>query len=254
MKRNAALVSLVAVLTLAGMPGALLAQTTPAAAHAAQEPGTLDSSGTAKVRRAPDFLTIRCGVSVEGKSAAEAQAAAMTTLAAAVKAVKELKLGEEYLQTDRVYLSPTYKNEGQYANSREVAGYRASMSLIIRTSELDAAPKVIDAALSSGCNGIESVEFGITEALAAREEAITLAAQAAKRKAQVLAGALGLKLGRIKHTDTSSQQGGWNANRFSNIAAQSVGGDDPASDSDDAFNPGMVEVWATVNVTYTIEE
>jgi uncharacterized protein YggE len=249
-RQTALLASLLTAFTLTSFPSTIMAQ--EARVVAAQEPGTLTSTGTAKVQRAPDFLQIVCGVSLDGKTASEAQANAATTLANAVKAMKELKLGEEYLQTDRVQLTPLYKRDAQYDTTREVIGYRATISVIIRTSDLDASPRIIDAALSAGCNTIDSLEFGIKEALAAREEAMVLATKAAKRKAEVLAGALEVKLGRVKHTETTSPNS-WGSNRFSNMA-QSVSRDSGPSENQDAFNPGMVEVWATVNITYELDQ
>lgn len=249
-RHTALLASLLTSFSLTSFPATIMAQ--EARAVAAQEPGTLTSTGTAKVQRAPDFLQIVCGVSLDGKTASEAQANATTTLANAVKAVKELSLGEEYLQTDRVQLMPIYKRDSQYDTTREVIGYRATISVIIRTSDLDAGPRIIDAALGAGCNTIDSLEFGIKEALAAREEAMVLATKAAKRKAEVLAGALEVKLGRVKHTETTSPNA-WGANRFSNLA-QSVSRDSGSSENEDAFNPGMVEVWATVNITYELDQ
>ena len=248
-RHTALLASLLTAFALTSFPTATLAQ--EARVVAAQEPGTLTSTGTAKVQRAPDFLQIVCGVMVDGKTASEAQAAATSAVANATRAIKELKLAGEYLQTDRVTLTPLFKPDGQYNTTREVIGYRASISVIVRTNDLDVAPKIIDAALSSGCNTIESLEFGIKEALAAREEAMVLATKAAKRKAEVLAGALEVKLGRVKHTETTSPNS-WGSNRFSNMA-QSVRSDPGSSDDQDAFNPGMVEVWATVNITYELD-
>jgi hypothetical protein len=36
--------------------------------------------------------------------------------------------------------------------------------------------------------------------------------------------------------------------------AQSVSRDSGPSENQDAFNPGMVEVWATVNITYELDQ
>lgn len=238
--------------TLAAAPALALGE--PAAPAVAEPQGpTLTASGTAKVQRAPDYVRIVCGVTITGATASEAQAKAMATMEAATKAVKGLNLSEEYLESDRVQLAPVYRRDSGYETTREIIGYNASITMVVRSADLQCGPRVIDAALGAGCNSIDSLEFGVKEALAAREEAIALAAKAAKRKAGVLAGALGLRLVAITSADTNSPQGSWGANRFSNLA-QSVSTDGGGEGREEGFNPGMVEIWATVNVTYSVAE
>lgn len=234
--------------------GLLGAQCAHAAAVAAETPTpSLTASGTAKVQRTPDYVRIVCGVTITGATASEAQSKAMATMEAATKAVKGLSLAEEYLESDRVQLAPVYKRDSGYEVTREIIGYNATITMVVRSSDLQCGPRVIDAALSAGCNSIESLEFGVKEALAAREEAIGLAAKAAKRKAEVLAGALGLQLVAITSADTTAPQGSWGANRYSNMMAQSASSDGGGEGHEEGFNPGMVEIWATVNVTYSVK-
>src|SRR5262249_47431554 len=99
------------------------------------------------------------------------------------------------------------------------------------------------------------VQFGIKEALAAREEAVKLATQAAKRKAEVMADALGLKLKRVVNASTSSSFYGasYGGNRMTAQVAGNLASGGGQSEQGDAIEPGKIEVWAQANVSFTAE-
>jgi len=237
---------------------ALLCTTT---AHAqvvstAKDESSISSNGTAKVYRTPDFVDVVAGIEVQEKTASQAQQSASDTMAKMVAAVKGLKLAGEDLQSGAVQLRPEYKGHQYSDEIHEIVGYRAEITLRVRTTDIKAASRIIDAALGAGGNRVDSVEFGIKEAIEAREEAVRLAVKAAKRKAGVMAQALDLRLGRMIHASTSSNQyGSWSVNRYSNMTAQIAGGQSGGgSDDNSAVVPGKVEVWAEANLTFGVDE
>jgi len=214
----------------------------------------ISATGTARVERVPDYVDVMLGsVAIEG-TAGGAHAAATKAMDAAVVAIKALKLAGEDLQKGSVDLSPRYeRNDSTYQDHvPKIIGYAASVTLRIRTSDLKAVPGIIDAALGAGCNRVDYVQFGIKEAIAAREEAVKLATQAARRKAVVMAEALDLRLTRVVEASTTSQQwGGWyNSNRISqmsNMAGQGAQGD---GGGESGVVPGKIEVWADATVGF----
>jgi uncharacterized protein len=218
---------------------------------------TLSVNGTARVERAPDYVDIAFGIIAIEKTATEAQATASRTMEAAIKAVRALSLKDEDLQTGSIELYPQYDDRNDYNEHSAhptIVGYRATITIRVRTSDLKSVPKVIDAALSAGCNRVDYVQFGIKEAISAREEAIKLAAQAAKRKANVLADALDLRIVRIETASTTSQMGGWYGGyrygmpQMAQMSNRMEGGG--AQDGESPVVPGKVEVWADTNITF----
>jgi uncharacterized protein len=214
---------------------------------------TVAATGTARVERTPDYVDVMLGTVAIDKTAGAAHAAVSKSMEAAVAAIKALKLQGEDLQTGSVDLSPRYERRDRSSEDDlpRIIGYSASVTLRIRTTDLKAVPKVIDAALAAGCNRVDYVQFGIKEALAAREEAVKLATQAARRKAGVMADALELRLTRVVEAGTTSHQGGgwYGANRVSQVA-QTVSEPAPSEDADSGVVPGKIEVWADATITF----
>jgi uncharacterized protein len=215
---------------------------------------TVVATGSARVERAPDYVDVMVGCVALDKTAGAAHAAATKAMDAAITAIKGLKLEGEELQTGSVDLMPRYERRDR-SNEDEpprIIGYSASITLRVRTGDLKSVARVIDAALAAGCNRVDYVQFGIKEAIAAREEAVKLATQAAKRKAVVMAEALELRLTRVVQATTSSQQGWYGGNRISQMANAAM--DAPAQGgSADAVVPGKIEVWADATVTFGAE-
>jgi uncharacterized protein YggE len=212
--------------------------------------GTITATGTARVERTPDYVEIMLGKRVEEKSASEAQSSANKTIEGTIAAIHALKLAGEDLQTGTVDLTPNTEHPSN--DIEHIVGYTATMTLRIRTTDLKSVAKVIDTALAAGCNRVDYVQFGIKEALAAREEAITLATKAARRKAEVLASALELKLTRVADASTTSHQGGWYpygaANRMAQLSSAMEG--PSGGDDQSPIVPGKVEVWADTTVKF----
>lgn len=221
------------------------------AATATQET-TLSVNGIGKVERVPDYLDVTVGIVEDQSTASEAQAAAEAIMAKLVADVRALNLAGVELQTGTVSLEPRYEERANYQAIPKIVGYRAAISIRVRTTDLPAASKIIDTSLKAGANQVQSVTFGIKEALEAREEAIKLAGKAAKRKAATLAEALDLKLGRVITASSFAQQTPWYPmNRMSNLA-QVASSTEGGSDGE-AVVPGKIEITAEVSVTFAAE-
>lgn len=211
----------------------------------------IESTGTGRVQRAPDRVDISVGVEVAEETASAAHASSERIMKAAVAAIRELKLAGEELQTGSVELSPRYERVGSSQTPTRIIGYTGSISLTVRTTHLEAPAGVIDAALKAGCNRVNYVSFTLKELLEAREEAIKLATRAAKRKAEVMADALDMKLVRVARANTSNvNQGWWGANRFSNMAQVATGNNGGDGGDGSALVPGQIEVTAEVSVSF----
>lgn len=213
---------------------------------------TLSVNGIGKVERVPDYLDVTVGIMEDQSTAAEAQAAAEAIMAKLVADVRALSLAGMELQTGTVSLEPRYEQRDRYDAIPKIVGYRAAISIRVRTTDLPSASKIIDTSLNAGANQVQSVTFGIKEALEAREEAITLAGKAAKRKAATLASALDLKLGRVITASSFAQQTPWYPmNRMSNLA-QAASSTEGSADGE-AVVPGKIEITAEVSVTYAAD-
>lgn len=236
----------------------LLAALAVASPALAQAPGAdlrprIFATGTARVERDPEYVDIVVGIEAQDKTASVAQEQARRIMAATIEAIRKLSLADEDLKSGTIELSPRYghvSHSGSKSGDEDpmrIVGYTASMNLRVRTSDLTAPAKVIDAALASGANRIGSVSFGIKDAIEAREEAIALATKAAMRKGEVIATALGVTLGKVIEASASDAQPWAMDNRAMNYAKVEGG-----SGGGDIVVPGKIEIRADVNVTFTI--
>jgi len=242
------------LLAVTATPAHALAQGSPPAPPAPPET-TISATGTGRVDRAPDFVDVSVGIESQDKSAAAAQAQSETVMKATIAAISKLALAGQELQTGTVQLSPRYENRPYNDEVRKIIGYSATITIRVRTTDLTSVAVIIDAALTSGANRIDWVQFGIREAIAAREEAIKLATRAAKRKARTMAEALDLRLGRVIDASTSSQQYGWGGRyQMSNMAQQVANEAQTPADDQSAVVPGKVEVWAEVSLKFAAVE
>jgi uncharacterized protein YggE len=240
------------IATALSITGSVLAQ----GGGPTKDESTIASTGTAKVYRAPDYVDVVTGIEVQEKTASAAQASASSTMAKIVGAVQALKLAGADLQTGSVDLSPRYEERKHSDDPGTIIAYKATTTLRVRTADVKSVSSIIDAALGAGANRVDSVQFGIKQAIEAREEAVRLATKAAKRKADVMAGALDLRLGRMIHaTTTTNQSGYWGVNRYSNMSQMSneASGGGGAEDGA-AVVPGKIEVWAEASLTFGVEE
>jgi uncharacterized protein YggE len=240
------------VVTLAS-PLAALAQGGAPAAQALPET-TISVTGTGRVDRAPDFVDVSVGIESLDKAAAPAQARSESVMKATIAAIGALALAGQELQTGTVELSPRYESHQYSDDPRKIVGYVATITIRIRTTDLNAVARIIDAALGAGANRIDWVQFGIKEAIAAREEAIKLATHAAQRKARTMADALDLRLGRVIDAGTSAQQYGRGRYQMTNMAQQVSNEAQAPADAQAAIVPGKVEVWAEVSLKFAAVE
>jgi uncharacterized protein YggE len=148
--------------------------------------------GTGRVERSPDIATVTLGAEVEAAGAAEAQSLAGERMRGVLAALDEQELAERDVATSRISLEQTF----DYSDAApRPTGYQATQSVTVRVRDLSRLGAVVDAALGAGANRVADVALGIDDPAEARWEAGALAVADAKRAAQALAEAAGVRLG-----------------------------------------------------------
>jgi len=174
---------------------ALLA--TPVLADEPQRPmpTTLEVVATADVKAAPDMATISTGVVAHGGTAAAALSANATSMNKLFAALKELGIPATDIQTSGLSVNPQYAYKENEAP--RVTGYEATNTLSVRLTKLDTVGSVIDTLVKEGSNQISGPTFGIDKPDPLLDNARREAVGKARARAELLAGAAGMKLGRI---------------------------------------------------------
>ena len=152
--------------------------------------------GEGVVQSAPDMATISLGVTTQGTTAAEAMAANSAEVAKVLANLTAAGIEGRDIQTTGLSLNPVWSNYDSGA-TQKIDSYSAVNSVTVRVRALDALGGVLDAAIKDGANTLNGLSFGLADPAPALDEARKRAVADAARKAAILAGAAGVKLGRI---------------------------------------------------------
>jgi uncharacterized protein YggE len=179
-------------LILAAVAAAWLAA--PALAQTAPPPA-ISVTGEATVSVPPDQAQIDGGVTSDAKTAREASEANNAAMGKVLLALKGAGIEEKDYQTSRLSLQPQYANSSKVSERPGVVGFRASNRVTVKIRDVAKVANVIDVLVGAGANEIGGINFTVTQASKALDEARAKAIADARRKAEIYARAAGVTLG-----------------------------------------------------------
>jgi len=190
-----------AALLLVMASASVSAQPAPDGASPAMGPGmmlhvsTLSLSAYGEVKAAPDMAGISLGVQTQAPTAAAAMSQNAAQMSRIVESLKRSGVADKDIQTSGLSLDSQYAYEQD--KPPRLAGYQASNLVTITVQDLARLGQTLDAVVASGANQINGISFGLKDPQAAEDAARLKAVQALQAKAQLYAGAAGLRLGRL---------------------------------------------------------
>jgi len=162
----------------------------------AQEPGVITVSGEGTVAVVPDVAHVRLGIETQDESPLVAQTRNNIIMADVLAAIKALGIEESDIQTAFFHMHPMQSWRDDRAI---VIGFTVSNSINVTVRDIELAGAVLTAATEAGANMSSNVSFGLLENSAAYNQALALAVADATVKAETIARALGVHLGRAVH-------------------------------------------------------
>jgi len=143
----------------------------------------------------PDMATITVGVSSQAVTARAALDDNTARLAKVLDQLKAAGIADRDLQTSGLNLGPVidYSAQGQ----ARVTGYQVSNQLTVRVRALDNLGTILDQTVSDGANEFRGLGFALSEPGPAMDAARVGAVKDARRKAEMMAEAAGVKLGKV---------------------------------------------------------
>lgn len=206
----------------------------------------IETVGTGERRVAPDRATIHLIVSTKAASAASAAALNARAIQAVRDTLKQLGL-DSAVTTASYNVGPDYESPVSRDDPRP-RGYAARTVVRVRVAKLDQVGKIIDAALSKGGTGVETVQFESSMADDARRAALAEASIAARRDAEALAAALGGNVGSLISASTVGTSDPRRMNVMMEVAAtgRAVGGTQIRPD-EIVIVAGVVTKWEFVS-------
>lgn len=206
-------------------------RTSDAAAVESDSTGGITVQGSASASGVPTRAELSLGVESRADTAKEALAANGTAMRKVLAAIRTA--GGQDLRTQSVWVSSIYGQKGPQ-------GYTATNS-VTTTIEVAKAGALIDAAVAAGANQVSGPSMSVADEQALYRKALQSAVADARKRAEALAEAGGVTLGRV----TAIVEGGGSAPMPMAMAAK-------AADASTPIEPGTQDVSAQVSVTFAI--
>ncbi|WP_112311208.1 SIMPL domain-containing protein [Pseudogemmobacter bohemicus] len=186
--------------------GAALAAASPLLAEGR---ALITVNGEASISRAPDMATISIGVTTVGASAGEALKLNSTDMEKVIARLKEAGIAEGDMQTSGLSVNPNWANSYSSSGAQKIDGFTAMNYLTVGIRDLGKLGEVLDQVVADGANTLNGVNFALIDPRPALDEARKLAVADARARAELLAGASGVKLGDlVSITDGGGFNGG----------------------------------------------
>jgi uncharacterized protein YggE len=198
-------------------------------------------SGTATEETAPDMAQAELGVRTFAKTVEQTMADNNSRTAAVLAAVAGAGAAAEDLETTSFNLYPQTDPKGE--DPTLILGYWASNTVQVKVRDLGRVGAVLAAGIAAGANSSYGLVFTLSDPDSLWQVARRKAVEDARRRAEVLAGAAGVALGRAIRIQESTPYYGPIYARAD--AAQGAGGVVPVQ-------PGQLEVTAQVEVVFEI--
>ncbi len=160
-------------------------------------PGTLRVTGNGSVPLAPDAASVTVGVDLTSPNLSEAQADATTTMEAILEAIADRGIPDVDTQTATFAVNPVREFDPQTGLPGPVSSFQVTHTVTVTVDDVDELGELLDDVVAAGANNIYGIAFFTREAGDAATEARGLAIEDARAKAEELADAAGLTLGRI---------------------------------------------------------
>ena len=198
--------------------------------------------GSARVKAVPDIARVQIGVQIFDASLDEALAQNNSRSAAVIASLVQEGVAEGDVQTTmfQVSVQRDYKRE----ESDQIVGYWVQNQVVATIRDLDRVGQVLQTALEAGANNVYSLAFAVDDPEPLWREARAKAVEDARQRAQTLAEAAGVELGKVVFIDEMTGGGGpiYRQGEF----------DDEAASVAVPIQPGELELRAQVEVIFQI--
>ena len=192
----------------------------------------------------PDEAQVTVGVETFAPKVDDATAENEATIEAILKALEEMGIESEDIQTSNysLWAEQKYGDNGPEG----IAGYRVSNQVTVVIRDIDKAGDVLAAVTAAGANNIYGVQFSVADPTVLEVEAREKALADARQRAESLAGLSGLTLGHIVAIEETAGQFPGPAPRMG------AGGDGGIMEASTSISPGQLSYQSQVQVTFEI--
>ncbi len=210
-------------------------------------------SGEGKVKAVPDIAIVTLGVVAQGKDAKETQNIAVDKINKITAFVKSLGIAKEDITTTQASINPRYNYE---SGQSKITGFDSNQNVTVKVRGVDknsdVVGKLMSGAVDNGANQVYGSQFTIDDPDALQQEARKAAIVKAKQKAEELAQAAGIKLGKVVSVQDSSGGGYYPMPYATDKMAVGMGGGGREAVAP-SIEPGSQEVIQTVTLVFEVK-
>jgi uncharacterized protein YggE len=210
-----------------------------------------------KINVPPDKAVLSFAVETAGAKLAKVQQENQERMARVLEECRKLEIPPELIQTTSLNVIPEYPPRPRRPNNGtleqtipRIIGYRVVHQVNVEVRNLDNVGQVVDRVLKVGANRFSGISWALQDVQPSKLQVLQLAASKAQAKAETLAQALHLKLGRVMKV-----QGGGVA-VVSPVARHQMARASMAMESggDVTISAGEITVRGTVTLVYEIAQ
>jgi uncharacterized protein YggE len=203
---------------------------------------TLTVTGTGLVTLTPDVAYINIGVHSENASVAEALAENTSKSQAVATAIQGFGIEAKDVRTTNfsIWAADQYDKDGQKIGTL----YNVDNTVYVTVHDLTKLGDLLDASVRAGANAINSISFDVADKTEAISQARIAAVENAKKQAQELVDATGVKLGDVQTINY------YDSTPLSADYGKGGGGAMMASVP---VSPGQYQISTTVTIVYELK-
>ena len=221
----------------------LLLAPVAAAAQNTYEMQVIVTTGQGEVKRAPDRAWVAINAESRSKDPKEAQRLNAAAMSAVMDKLKGMKLGTDAIRTTSYELHPEF----DYANGRQtLRGYVARNSIEVRVDEITLIADVLGVAVGSGATSVGGLRFDLRDRVGADREALRLAVQDARLRADAAAAVAGVVVASVLRIEEQRMFDPGPRPMMREMAQTMT------ADAAPPITPGTIEIRSTVTMTVMV--
>lgn len=157
-------------------------------------PAVIVTNGEGVVKRAPDRAWVSIAADSRARTAQEAQRLNTDAMTAVNERIKAAGIPADAIQTTGYNLQPEF----DYVNGKQtLRGYVARNQVQVRVDALAKTGEVIAAAVATGATNVSGVRFDLKDRESIEREALRVAVQDARQRANAAAAGAGVTIDRV---------------------------------------------------------
>jgi uncharacterized protein YggE len=203
---------------------------------------TLEVSGRAEIKTAPDMVVLTPGVFSRDHKASRAFDDNQTKMANVLSKLEILGIPRNKVLTSSLSISPVYKQD----NSGKVDYYSVSRYLRIVQDDMSNISPILDALVDAGVEDVGSIQFQVKNLEEKRKEAMETAAKDCRARGEALASLMDARITGIKSIRYDFGGVDYTRNYMQNAPAFNM-------EENQMITPSSVSTEVNVYVTYEIE-